>query len=180
MTLSRWLRDYVYIPLGGSARGLAHTVAALSVTMLLGGLWHGASWTFVAWGGLHAFFMVLEHVTGRFLKFKFPPLVARLWTFHVVAVTWIFFRASSWQSIGGLFAGFFTPGPWSFWVGEAMFAFALIVAALAFHFRDKVSFVVWMARRFPPAPIYAVSLALVILCKIIAVGNPSAFIYFDF
>lgn len=180
ITLSRWLKDYLYIPMGGSAHGFTRTALALLVTMLLGGLWHGASWTFVMWGGLHALFMILEHAAGRFLKFRFPDFLKRLWTFHLVAILWIFFRAPTWRSLDGLFGGFFIPGSWTFLYSDAVFASLLILVTLALHFRDKVSFIVWIARRLPTVSVYAVSLALILLCKIIAVGNPSAFIYFDF
>ncbi len=180
ITLSRWLRDYLYIPMGGSSHGFARTALALLATMFLGGLWHGASWTFVVWGGLHALLMITEHAAGRFLKFRLPDILRRFWTFHAVAVLWIFFRAPNWQSLGGLFGGFSASGSWDFFYTEAAFPILLIVAALALHFRDKVSFVAWMARRLPAVSVYAVSLALILLCKVIAVGNPSAFIYFDF
>ena len=64
ISLSTWFRDYVYIPLGGSRRGVAWGVAAMTLTMLISGLWHGAAWTFVAWGALHAGFLTLERLTG--------------------------------------------------------------------------------------------------------------------
>jgi alginate O-acetyltransferase complex protein AlgI len=98
MTLSRWLRDYVYIPLGGSRGSSLLTTRNLMITMLLGGLWHGAAWTFVIWGGLHGAFLVAERrLRGR--GPRFDPAVnralARLLTFHVVCLAWIFFRADS-------------------------------------------------------------------------------------
>ncbi|TMD09077.1 MAG: MBOAT family protein [Chloroflexi bacterium] len=98
MTLSRWLRDYLYIPLGGSRGSSLLTARNLMLTMLLGGLWHGAAWTFVVWGGIHGGFLVAE----RHLRRGRPPVetgvnraLARLLTFHVVCLAWIFFRADS-------------------------------------------------------------------------------------
>jgi alginate O-acetyltransferase complex protein AlgI len=98
MTLSRWLRDYLYIPLGGSRGSSLFTVRNLMLTMLLGGLWHGAAWTFVVWGGIHGAFLVAE----RRLRRRRPAVetgvnraLARLLTFHVVCLAWIFFRADS-------------------------------------------------------------------------------------
>jgi alginate O-acetyltransferase complex protein AlgI len=98
MTLSRWLRDYVYIPLGGSRGSSLLTARNLMVTMLLGGLWHGAAWTFVVWGGIHGAFLVAE----RRLRARRPAgrtgvdrALARLLTFHAVCLAWIFFRADS-------------------------------------------------------------------------------------
>ncbi|MGZ8610812.1 MAG: MBOAT family O-acyltransferase [Actinomycetota bacterium] len=109
MTLSRWLRDYLYIPLGGSRRGEVRTAVNVMITMLLGGLWHGAGWTFVAWGGLHGAGQVLGRLRrrrGARLGMPVEPttagrvLAARIATFHVVCLGWVFFRA---DSIGSAF-----------------------------------------------------------------------------
>ncbi|MEG0879827.1 MAG: MBOAT family O-acyltransferase [Janthinobacterium sp.] len=93
MTLSRFLRDYLYIPLGGSRRGQAMRYRNLMLTMLLGGLWHGAGWTFVIWGGLHGLYLVLQQAWQR----AFGTVTARWWpgilTFLAVMLAWIFFRA---------------------------------------------------------------------------------------
>lgn len=92
VSLSTWLRDYLYIPLGGSRHGAARTYAALFVTMLLGGLWHGASLTFVAWGAFHGLALALERATGAT-----RPTGAlgwrRLAVFHVVLLGWVIFRS---------------------------------------------------------------------------------------
>ncbi|MCU1279363.1 MAG: hypothetical protein JWM53_2909 [bacterium] len=98
MTLSHWLRDYLYIPLGGNRRGNARTYANLFITMLLGGLWHGASWTFVAWGGLHGLYLAVERLIGVRADENPSGLrrVARqLLSFHLVCLAWIFFRAGT-------------------------------------------------------------------------------------
>jgi alginate O-acetyltransferase complex protein AlgI len=103
MTLSRFLRDYLYIPLGGNRKGPVRRYVNLLVTMLLGGLWHGANWTFVAWGGLHGLYLMVNHAWHA-LKQEFDlPLqgsrggrwTARLVTFLAVVVAWVFFRAES-------------------------------------------------------------------------------------
>jgi D-alanyl-lipoteichoic acid acyltransferase DltB (MBOAT superfamily) len=86
ISLSSWLRDYLYIPLGG---GRAHPYRNLFLTMLLGGLWHGANWTFVAWGGLHGAGLAVERRSGPARR----PWLGRLVTFHFVALCWVFFRA---------------------------------------------------------------------------------------
>jgi len=103
MTLSRWLRDYVYIPLGGNRNGRRRTYLNLLLTMVLGGLWHGAAWTFVAWGFFHGIGLGVERrvqevrggrawaaVTGAW-----RPWMGRVLTFHLVCVGWVFFRAES-------------------------------------------------------------------------------------
>jgi D-alanyl-lipoteichoic acid acyltransferase DltB (MBOAT superfamily) len=103
MTLARFLRDYLYIPLGGARHGPARELSAVMVTMLLGGLWYGVGWTFVLWGALHGGYLVVERVWSRlgeaFGRPEWPPELARPlgWTLTMVAVTfaWVPFRAES-------------------------------------------------------------------------------------
>ena len=101
MTLSRFLRDYLYIALGGNRYGTTRTQANLMLTMILGGLWHGASWTFVFWGLLHGSYLVLERgaqkIFPRFYASKNPVLITLRWAivFHGVCFAWIFFRAKT-------------------------------------------------------------------------------------
>jgi alginate O-acetyltransferase complex protein AlgI len=94
ITLSRWLRDYLYIPLGGNRYGLSRSYAALLVTFLLGGLWHGPSWTFVTWGLLHGTAAVL-HRGWTLFHFRMPAFWGWLLTFLFVNAAWVFFRADS-------------------------------------------------------------------------------------
>jgi D-alanyl-lipoteichoic acid acyltransferase DltB (MBOAT superfamily) len=100
MTLSRWLRDYLYIPLGGSRKGRIATYRNLLATMLLGGLWHGAAWTFVAWGGIHGLGLAIERVLGWRPTSRAAIWVGRIVTFHVVCFGWVFFRADSFGRAG--------------------------------------------------------------------------------
>ncbi len=124
MTLSRWLRDYLYIPLGGNRKGRLLTYRNLLVTMLLGGLWHGAAWTFVAWGGIHGIGLAVERFRQDLRRAHGRPeptstlprrVFARLLTFHVVCFAWIFFRADSfgraWDVITQLFTAWGQPSP---------------------------------------------------------------------
>lgn len=94
MTLSRWLRDYVYIPLGGNRRGPARTYLAILSTFILGGFWHGAGWTFVIWGALHGL-AVAGHRVWSQAGLRLPAPVAWPLTFGFVCVTWVFFRAAN-------------------------------------------------------------------------------------
>ncbi len=126
MTLSRWLRDYLYIPLGGNRRGKARGYVNLAATMLLGGLWHGASWTFVVWGGLHGVGLAVERWRADLAKSRPPrpePTPARrIWTaiwkrvltFNLVCLGWVFFRADTFTNafdvLGRLFH-FSSDGP---------------------------------------------------------------------
>jgi D-alanyl-lipoteichoic acid acyltransferase DltB (MBOAT superfamily) len=97
MTLSRWLRDYLFIPLGGSRCGESKTLRNLMITFFLGGLWHGAEWTFVAWGAMHGAASVVHRLWSG-AGFKMPRALAWLVTFLFVNVTWVFFRASDFAS----------------------------------------------------------------------------------
>lgn len=99
ISLSSWLRDYLYIPLGGNRKGSARTQINLMLTMLLGGLWHGAAWTFVVWGGLHGLFLVLQRWIAKFCNIRLPgkalTLLAWMSVMVGVLITWVFFRAQS-------------------------------------------------------------------------------------
>lgn len=95
MTLSRFLRDYLYVPLGGNRRGPARRYINVFVTMLLGGLWHGASWTFVIWGALHGVFLIINHLARSLSGSGFPRWAGWLLTFVAVNVAWVFFRADT-------------------------------------------------------------------------------------
>lgn len=105
MTLSRFLRDYLYIPLGGGRNGKVRRYLNLMITMLLGGFWHGAGWTFVIWGGLHGFFLIMNHAWQSFkqrMGWGEGGRLAKFWagafTFLMVVVGWVFFRADSFSS----------------------------------------------------------------------------------
>jgi len=97
MTLSRFLRDYLYIPLGGNRKGSGRRWINLFITMVLGGLWHGAGWTFLIWGALHGVYLGINHAF-RSLGGRLPVAVAWVLTFSAVVVGWVFFRA---QTVGG-------------------------------------------------------------------------------
>ncbi len=99
ISLSRFLRDYLYISLGGNRKGTLRTYLNLSVTMLLGGLWHGANWTFVVWGGYQGFWLVLERLCGKQAVYGWAPKPLRIaLTFVVVMIGWVFFRAADLSS----------------------------------------------------------------------------------
>jgi alginate O-acetyltransferase complex protein AlgI len=96
ISLSTWLRDYLYIPLGGNRKGPLRTYVNLMVVMLLGGLWHGASWNFVIWGGIHGGMLGLERKLGKAHPLRrLPPAVSVACTFFIVCLSWVFFRAKT-------------------------------------------------------------------------------------
>jgi hypothetical protein len=114
MTLSRFLRDYLYIPLGGNRKGKARRYVNLLLTMLLGGLWHGAGWTFVIWGGLHGLYLSINHLwrgfSSRLLLLRRLPRSLRrasAWsvTFLAVVVSWVFFRAADFDAAAQILQG---------------------------------------------------------------------------
>lgn len=112
ITLSAWLRDYLYIPLGGNRNGKWNTYRNLMITMLLGGLWHGANWTFVAWGGLHGFYLWVEKAIldarNETSKPSFiPKFILAMATFFLVNVTWVFFRAGTFAQAGSILQSMF-------------------------------------------------------------------------
>lgn len=114
MTLSKFLKDYLYIPLGGNRQGTIKRYRNLMLTMLLGGLWHGASWNYVIWGGLHGFFLTINHQWRSFCSKKKLSNFGWSWlnkiigvgiTFCAVIFAWVFFRAQTWQGAISMLAG---------------------------------------------------------------------------
>ncbi len=135
MTLSRFLRDYLYIPLGGNRHGRLQRYVNLMITMLLGGLWHGAAWTFVIWGALHGVYLCINHAWANFG----PPIpqalqrpagvVAFLLTFLAVVVAWVFFRADSLASALSVLSRMADPGQIVF--GHAEMIQSMLIAVYA-------------------------------------------------
>ena len=108
LSLSTWLRDYLYIPLGGNRKGNGRTYVNLALVMLLGGLWHGASWNFLIWGGIHGGYLAFERSQGKESFYaRLPKLLRILITFFIVSIAWVFFRAETlpeaWRFFKGLF-----------------------------------------------------------------------------
>ncbi len=104
MSLSRFLRDYLYIPLGGNRHGEARRLLNLMLTMLLGGLWHGAAWTFVAWGGLHGLYLIVHQIWSR-VGWRLPAPLAQGLTLLAVIVAWVPFRADGMHATLGMLRG---------------------------------------------------------------------------
>jgi alginate O-acetyltransferase complex protein AlgI len=181
MTLSNFLRDYLYIPLGGSHRGGARRYVNLFVTMLLGGLWHGASWTFVIWGAWHGVCLAINHgwrSTGR----RLPGAVAWPLTFGVVLIGWVFFRAPSVARAEVLLAGM---AGWH-GVGWSLFPYSiggdrwkLLLPALAVVLwgPNRQAIMRW---RWSADWSYALAFALLAGVSLLRFGNPSPFFYFLF
>lgn len=104
ITLSRFLRDYIYIPLGGNRNGEFRTYSNLFAVFLIGGLWHGASWMFIIWGALHGFAIVIHRAWQQMNK-KMNTLLAWFITFNFINITWVFFRAKDWTHVANILGG---------------------------------------------------------------------------
>jgi len=110
MSLSTWLRDYLYIPLGGNRKGKVRTYVNLTLVMLLGGLWHGASWNFLIWGGIHGGYLSFERLLGKESVYhRMPKIIQVALTFFIVLIAWVFFRADTlpdaWRYLTSMFGG---------------------------------------------------------------------------
>ncbi len=204
MTLSRFLRDYLYIPLGGNRKGVIRKQLNLMMTMILGGLWHGAGWTFVVWGGLHGIYLVINHLWHGIRRklghdFSKSSLAGRLSggfiTFIAVVFAWVFFRSDSIQS--GLsitqsmlgFNGFGFSGRFQL----SMIAKLLLIAwllpntqqimakyepALSFYEKDIKSTLEWFEWR--PSLVWMVLILLLASQSIMKGDEASEFLYFQF
>ena len=190
ITLSSWLRDYLYIGLGGNRKGRLRTYINLMVTMLLAGLWHGAAWTFVAWGGLHGSGLAVERVFKDRRKTRGLPEPAPTWygnalrrllVFHFVTFCWIFFRADSFAAAGRVIGRLFTAwGASSPNIGVALVG--LIAAGIAIQYvppRVTLSLQAGFSRL---APLVQGVVCAVGLFLIAALGpqGPALFLYFKF
>jgi len=186
ISLSTWLRDYLYFTLGGNRRGVLRTYINLAATMLLGGLWHGASWNFVVWGGLHGCYLIAERwlqrvfAGARFVSRVPFRIAAGALTFLLVSVTWVFFRAEtladSWRLIGTMVGGFPSRLLSQEEVGTVVLITSfMLLAQLALRNAD-------LERVFDrlPLAIKGPVLAFPILCLFAVPGDQRAFIYFQF
>jgi D-alanyl-lipoteichoic acid acyltransferase DltB (MBOAT superfamily) len=181
ISLSSWLRDYLYLPLGGGRGGLWSSSRNVMITMLLGGLWHGAAWTFVAWGALHGAVQVIERVWRHFLEGRasVPHWLGVILTFHVVCLGWILFRAESFPLAMEMLAGLARPGP-----VEVLtpFLLTLIVGGLAMHWLPPRA-VEGLAARLQAAPSLTLGVLVglaILLVEAVRPEGVAPFIYFQF
>jgi D-alanyl-lipoteichoic acid acyltransferase DltB (MBOAT superfamily) len=182
ITLSTWLRDYLYIRLGGNRGGRVRTYVNVMVTMLLGGLWHGASWNFVLWGGLHGAALVVERVLGLTAKPRTRLGAALAWlvTFHFVCLTWVFFRSPSNEATLAYFTTLFSGASWSTTMTP------LVASVLALGALTQVLPMRWFealeARYQAGSLAFKVALpsAVIFLISVAAPGGIAPFIYFQF
>ncbi len=189
ISLSSWLRDYLYIPLGGSRKGEMRTKVNLLLTFLLGGIWHGAGWTFVLWGLFHGAYLSLERVVRRMFGLPEKPsentpwwlaVLGRIWILHVVAFSWVLFRSANMETVQEILGGIFQ------WRGEIVLlsgqACVILLTAYGIQFADGERLRwVWSRLNRMPWYVLAVLVALGLSCVLgLAPSGVMPFIYFDF
>jgi D-alanyl-lipoteichoic acid acyltransferase DltB (MBOAT superfamily) len=185
ISLSSWLRDYLYIPLGGNTGGRRRHFINLALTMLLGGLWHGAAWNFVIWGGLHGGLLIGEHLLwpDRKILRAWPwwqKLLGIAVTFHLVCLTWIFFRASDLDHALRFLAGFTaiaTPP-----TTATPFVLSLLALGMALQYlpRNRMALIESVVRYIPLPLQGALVGAAIIAIDALGPSGVAPFIYFQF
>lgn len=188
ISLSTWLRDYLYIPLGGNRKGEARTYINLMTTMLLGGLWHGANWTFVVWGGLHGVYLAAERwlrqkaIRWKLLNSVGPKLLLALVTFALVNITWVFFRAKTLSgaiAMLGAMAGLHANSVAVLPTAKILETVICIAGLLAAHWYIRDRTLEDIVTQTSPLVIAAAWVCMA-FAIIITQGTGDAFIYFQF
>ncbi len=184
ISLSSWLRDYLYIPLGGSRLGSVRTYANLTITMLLGGLWHGANWTFVVWGGIHGAGLAMERLSGLVGSHVFRSIlgrwIRRVIIFHFVCFAWIFFRSPSFGMAWGFLAGL---GDWqwkSVYGLALLFLMAHVIVLLFIDVHLEHSGGEYLLEKRPLIARVTCGLLLCVFITLFGANQTNAFIYFQF
>jgi D-alanyl-lipoteichoic acid acyltransferase DltB (MBOAT superfamily) len=182
ISLSTWFRDYLYIPLGGNRVPMPRWMMNLLITFLVSGLWHGANWTFIIWGGLNGVFIVSEIMLGRWFKnVRVPAFVKHISTLILICFTWLFFRANNLHDAGMLISNMFSATTeFAYSYLELSLAFFFIIGLEMVQYADekykafsRVKNLPYLARMF----VYAVFLTVLLNFGIF---NNSQFIYFQF
>lgn len=190
ISLSSWLRDYLYIPLGGNRKGKIRTYINLFLTMLIGGLWHGAAWKYIAWGALHGAALAVERLCKQF--FKLPEknilvnLICGILTFHFVTFCWIFFKADSYQTAIDLITNIshleFIPEEWLVIIDGYRNVFIVIAIGYMLHFVPE-KFTKLVQTGFEKLPFIGKAIIIGIvfwLVYVTASSETQPFIYFQF
>jgi D-alanyl-lipoteichoic acid acyltransferase DltB (MBOAT superfamily) len=185
ISLSTWLRDYLYIPLGGNRGSTLLTIRNLFIVMALGGLWHGANWTFVVWGVLHGAYLAAEHLLQPLLR-RVPERVraspitralAVIVTFHLTCIAWVFFRAPAVGTAASMVTEMLLPSILQLNIATAATPYVVISAiavVIALLVKGR-----GVSERVPGWA-WGVTAALMLAVTIVSWGDPNAFIYFRF
>jgi len=187
ITLSTWLRDYLYISLSGNRAGTVRTIVNLMLTMLLGGLWHGASWLFVLWGGVHGLFLVIERVAKQvfanaaFVRSAVTQFGLAIITWLAVCLTWVLFRADDPASAAHLLTSMLTLGSGDQLLrnAEVFTVVGVIASLLATHWfmRNRSFESVFKGFSWPVAGLI---LGAMLIAIVLSPGEERDFIYFEF
>lgn len=176
MTLSRFLRDYIYIPLGGSRKGTARTHINSMLTMLIGGLWHGAGWTFVFWGFLHGFAQFIHRIWQK-TGIKMPKWLAWFITFQFINFAWVFFRATSWDNAVKVLKGMAgLNGIGLSTLDKSNFLWLVVFILVALICRNSMQ----LLEKFKPGLKTAVFAAALFVFAVVYFNKISEFLYFSF
>jgi alginate O-acetyltransferase complex protein AlgI len=178
MTLSRFLRDFLYIPLGGNRGGRLLTYRNLMLTMLLGGLWHGAAWPFVLWGGFHGSGLVAEHALGG--RLRAPSWVKWLVTFHLIVFGWILFRSESLDLAGTFLSRLTVPGAASLATVPVIVAIAAVIGLQLLPSRRVEGLQVRLERLNPVALGAGLAVLIAFAAATVSGQGVAPFIYFRF
>jgi alginate O-acetyltransferase complex protein AlgI len=178
MTLSRFLRDFLYIPLGGNRGGRLFTYRNLMITMVLGGLWHGAAWTFVAWGAFHGIGLVAEHALGG--RIPTPAWLRWAVTFHLVVFGWILFRSEDLGVAGTFLSRLASPGEATLWTPAIVVAIVVVIGLQLLPSRpvERIQFRLERVRPLALSVGFAVLVAVV--GATVSSQGVAPFIYFRF
>jgi D-alanyl-lipoteichoic acid acyltransferase DltB (MBOAT superfamily) len=178
ITLSRFLRDFLYIPLGGNRHGKLRQARNLMVTMVLGGLWHGAAWGFVLWGFIHGAALVVENLfRGRISP---PSWLKWLLTFHLVVLAWIPFRAPDLHIAGDLVARLAHPGTPTLWKVPVVLVVVLVIGLQLAPARPLDALRVRFERLHPAALAVSMTTVIVFVAATVSSQGVPPFIYFQF
>jgi alginate O-acetyltransferase complex protein AlgI len=183
ITLSFWLRDYLYIPLGGNRYGQVSRAINLMITMLLGGLWHGAAWSFLIWGGIHGAALVAVHLfRSQFAHWKIASWARILGTFYFVTFAWVYFRAPDIGTAHRVLLGPFTASWQGFGGFVQTYSFELFLLLVFFltHRYDAHARVRIAVRTWSKGILWPVTCALFAIAMAVSQGGSAKFIYFEF
>jgi D-alanyl-lipoteichoic acid acyltransferase DltB (MBOAT superfamily) len=183
ISLSTWLRDYLYIPLGGNRRGELRTYINLLITMLLGGLWHGANWTFVVWGTVHGVWLSIERFVTAISKRRDDATLgwaSRIVTLAVVGLAWVFFRAPSVSQAVTMLSGLPNFSWRSEYASALTYLGAVSLVALAIDWRLEYAKEEYVFETARPRIALAAALGMCTAMTVFGAMESSAFIYFQF
>jgi D-alanyl-lipoteichoic acid acyltransferase DltB (MBOAT superfamily) len=178
MTLSRFLRDFVYIPLGGNRGSRLFTYRNLMITMLIGGLWHGAAWTFVLWGGYHGVGLVADHALGG--RVRFPGWLRWVVTFNLVVLGWVMFRAGSLGVMWAFLSRLASPGATTLWTAPVLAAIVVAIGPQLLPERPVQALQDRIGRLSPIVLGPAVAVLILFVAATVPSQGVAPFIYFRF